>query len=284
MRDTYGARGASDRRAALSIRAVFFSVSQGGETIALLSAAGLDEWLALIDPSGTRSLLTDGLGSTMALTDATGNIVTQYTYDAFGVTTSSGAASLNPFQFTGRENDATGLYYYRARYHDPNRGRFASEDQAGFSAGTNLYVYASDSPVNYTDPSGLTPGDNGLEGNIRHLKNIFPDSTWQRDPDVLVIHLPCRLVIPRLLAQGYQNANSLGYNGPGSAYWNPVGHPGGFEWRTFGPGFHFRMQYPSSCSDPNCTLDQFHIDKYNPIEPGQFWSHIKCDFLGICRQ
>jgi RHS repeat-associated protein len=256
--------------------------SGGTPTANLLTGLSIDQTFTRSDAGGSSTLLIDALGSALALANAPGAVQTQYTFDPFGTTMSSGAASSNAVQFTGRENDGTGLYYYRARYDVPNRGRFASEDPAGWSAGTSLYVYASNSPVNYRDPSGLTPGDNGLEGDIQHLKNIFPNSTWQRDPDVLVIRLPCRLVIPRLLAQGYQNANSWGYNGPGSAFWNPFGHPGGFEWRTYGPAFHFRMQYPSSCNDSNCTLDQFHIDKYNPIEPGQFWPHIRCDFLHLC--
>src|SRR5207247_7932556 len=36
--------------------------------------------------------------------------------------------SSNPFQYTGRENDATGLFHYRARYYNPAMQRFISED------------------------------------------------------------------------------------------------------------------------------------------------------------
>jgi hypothetical protein len=46
--------------------------------------------------------------------------------------------------------------YYRARYYDPGVGRFISEDPIGFDGGdTNLYRYVGNSPLNYTDPSGL---------------------------------------------------------------------------------------------------------------------------------
>jgi len=37
--------------------------------------------------------------------------------------------SSNPFQYTGRENDGTGLYYYRAQYYAPKLHRFLSEDK-----------------------------------------------------------------------------------------------------------------------------------------------------------
>jgi RHS repeat-associated protein len=253
-------------------------------TANLLTELAVDKTFTRTDAGGTTTLLVDALGSALALADGFGTLQTQYTFEPFGKTSVSGAASVNALQFTERENDGTGLYYYRARYYDPQRGRFASEDAAGF-AGINLYAYAENSPTNYNDPLGLAPSDNGLAGDIQHLRNIFPGSSWNASGNSLVIHMPCPRVIQVLSAQGYQNANSWGYNGPGSSYWNPVGHPGGFEWRTNGPGFHFRMQYPSSCSgDPNCTLDQFHIDKYNPIEPGQFWRHIQCDFLHLCDQ
>jgi RHS repeat-associated protein len=53
---------------------------------------------------------------------------TTYSYDPFGAVTISGETSDNPFQYTGRENDGTGLYYYRARYYSPELQRFISED------------------------------------------------------------------------------------------------------------------------------------------------------------
>src|SRR5437762_11013990 len=60
------------------------------------------------------------------------------TFEPFGATTTSGATSANAQQFTGRENDGTGLYFYRARYYDPTFGRFLSEDPIRFQAGANF--------------------------------------------------------------------------------------------------------------------------------------------------
>ncbi len=54
----------------------------------------------------------------------------------------------NPFQYTARELDAeTNLYYYRARYDDPNGGRFLSEDPLAFNAGLNFYNYGGHGPA-----------------------------------------------------------------------------------------------------------------------------------------
>jgi RHS repeat-associated protein len=49
----------------------------------------------------------------------------------------------------------TGLYYYRARYYDPNMGRFVSEDPIQFLSAPNFYPYVGGSPTGATDPSGL---------------------------------------------------------------------------------------------------------------------------------
>jgi RHS repeat-associated protein len=77
--------------------------------------------------------LADGLGSTMATTDASGNIVNTFTYDPYGATTSSTGSQPNAFQFTGQATDATGLQYLRARYYDPSTGTFISSDPMGVS-------------------------------------------------------------------------------------------------------------------------------------------------------
>ncbi len=128
----------------------------GGSPTANVLTGGVDEVFQRTESAGTSAVLTDALGSTVALVDGAGAVQTQYTYEPFGATTSSGAASTNPAQYTGRENDGTGLYYYRARYYNPTLGRFTSEDPLGFGGGdVNVQAYVSDRPTVLRDPSGL---------------------------------------------------------------------------------------------------------------------------------
>lgn len=105
----------------------------------------------------------DGLGSVIASLDSAGATQTSYLYEPFGATTQSGAASGNASKYTGREDDGTGLYYYRARYYSPTLQRFISEDPIGFAGGDiNLYSYVSNNPTNYNDPSGLSVWKTGI--------------------------------------------------------------------------------------------------------------------------
>ncbi len=124
----------------------------------ILPGLGIDEFLTRTDVvAGTTShLLADALGSALALADAVGTVQTEYTYEPFGRTTVTGAATSNPFQYTARENDGTGLYYYRARYYHPQLQRFISEDPIEFEGGdVNLFAYVNNSPVTFADPWGL---------------------------------------------------------------------------------------------------------------------------------
>ena len=127
-------------------------------TANLLTGLGIDEFFQRTDGVGSRALLSDALGSTIALGDNTGTIQTQYTYEPFGYTTQTGSASTNSYKYTGREDDGTGLYYYRARYYHPRMQRFISEDPIGFRGrDRNLYAYVRNHPILFTDPSGLAP-------------------------------------------------------------------------------------------------------------------------------
>lgn len=122
----------------------------------ILTGLGIDERFARNDVTGRTYFLTDALGSTIALTDPTGAIQQQYSYDPYGnVAQANGTAFTNPYQYTGREVDGLGLYYYRARYYSPTLGRFISEDPMGLAAGTNGYVYTENDPLDHTDPLGL---------------------------------------------------------------------------------------------------------------------------------
>jgi RHS repeat-associated protein len=58
------------------------------------------------------------------------------------------------------------LYYYRARYYDPNIGRFLNEDPSDFDGGINFYTYVGNDPANWLDPFGL---DRRSLGDIANL-------------------------------------------------------------------------------------------------------------------
>ncbi|MEW6581547.1 MAG: RHS repeat-associated core domain-containing protein [Actinomycetota bacterium] len=131
----------------------------GAPAADLLVGPGTDEFYARTDPLGvTTSHLTDALGSTIALTGPLGVVTTEYSYDPFGRASTTGVPSANRYQYTGRDNDGTGLQYNRARYYSPDLGRFLSEDPIGFQAGdVNLYAYVNNAPCDSTDPTGLAP-------------------------------------------------------------------------------------------------------------------------------
>ncbi|MDE2245480.1 MAG: type IV secretion protein Rhs, partial [Xanthomonadaceae bacterium] len=82
--------------------------THGGSATSILSGLAVDERFARTDTSGRTDFLTDALNSTIGLTNSSGALVEQYTYDPYGNTTASSSAFNNPFQYTGRENDGTG--------------------------------------------------------------------------------------------------------------------------------------------------------------------------------
>ncbi|WLQ45627.1 RHS repeat-associated core domain-containing protein (plasmid) [Streptomyces laculatispora] len=131
--------------------------NSAGATAATVATSGLDEYLTRTENGTTQVYLTDALGSVIGLANSDGTIATKYAYDPNGTATTTGTASTNPYTFTGRENDTTGLLYYRDRYYDPQTGRFISQDPIGQAGGTNLYQYALSSPTTYTDPTGDNP-------------------------------------------------------------------------------------------------------------------------------
>ncbi len=123
-------------------------------------ANGPDEIVARTNASGnsTAWYLTDNIGSVRQIVDANGNNLYHVNYFTFGgiVPGSESGTGGDRFKFAGREWDSEiGLYYNRARYYDPNTGRFNSEDPSGFSAGdSNLYRYVFNGPTTLTDPTG----------------------------------------------------------------------------------------------------------------------------------
>ncbi|MGH2541748.1 MAG: RHS repeat domain-containing protein, partial [Ardenticatenaceae bacterium] len=142
-----------------------------GSSLDTLYHTGLaiDEVLARYAPLGNKALLTDALMSVIAQANDDESISSFYAYSPYGETMLLGADDGNPLQYTGRENDGTGLYYYRARYYDPVLKRFISEDPIGMTGGINLFMYVSGDPISVRDPTGTLGVSDWLDilkGNI----------------------------------------------------------------------------------------------------------------------
>ena len=146
--------------------------ASGAVAASYAQGLGVDEHWAMQRGGTIAYYQADALGSITSL--STGDT---YTYDSFGNITSNTGNIVNPYRFTGRELDSeTGLYYYRARYHDPSIGRFISEDPISFrGSGTNFYGYVRNNPLSWVDPygfsgwliiysSGASPGANSSMG------------------------------------------------------------------------------------------------------------------------
>src|SRR5205814_10178160 len=119
-----------------------------------LNEPGIDNHIRQTSATtGSSYFLADHLGSTAGLSDDAGNVVEQESYDSYG---NSAGSARTRYGYTGRERDPdTGQLYYRARFYDPQLGRFISEDPAGLVAGINAYAYVGNDPIQWVDPSGL---------------------------------------------------------------------------------------------------------------------------------
>jgi RHS repeat-associated protein len=112
------------------------------------------------DGQGTvRFLMDDDVNSVDHITDT-------YAYDAFGILTASASKStptLNSYLYTGQQFDLDlDMYYLRARYYNPNEGRFwAMDTYEGSQAdpqSLHKYLYCHDNPINHADPMGTDIG------------------------------------------------------------------------------------------------------------------------------
>lgn len=128
---------------------------QSGSLVArYVYGASLDEPLLSISAGGTVTYLHhDRKGNIVATTDNTGAVTNSYAYSPWGESASMSGTTIG---FTGQRYDSeTGLYYFKNRYYSPVLGRFLQPDPALYVDSLNLYEYAHNSPLVYTDPYGL---------------------------------------------------------------------------------------------------------------------------------
>jgi RHS repeat-associated protein len=106
-----------------------------------------------------KYLLTDHLGSVVAVTDGTGTLISEQRYLPFGgVRTDVGSITQTDFGYTGQRQLDMGLMDYKARFFSPSLGRFIQPDtiipNPSDPQTWNRYSYALNNPIRYSDPSG----------------------------------------------------------------------------------------------------------------------------------
>ncbi|PED40794.1 RHS repeat-associated core domain-containing protein [Bacillus cereus] len=109
-----------------------------------------------------RYSINDHLGSSMLELDMQGQIISKeefYPYDGTAVWTARNEIEANykTIRYSGKELDATGLYYYGHRYYMPWAGRWLNPDPAGTVDVLNLYRMVRNNPINLIDKMGLIP-------------------------------------------------------------------------------------------------------------------------------
>jgi RHS repeat-associated protein len=143
-----------------AIHAEWTGAIAGNPAAAYVHGAGIDSPALRLtgstnSPSATETTyLQDGLGSVIGTTSANGTLTANQRFDAWGNRTAA-TGTVPAYGYTGREPDATGMVYYRARYYHPGIARFASRDPMGMVDSVSPYAYVANNPINLADPFGM---------------------------------------------------------------------------------------------------------------------------------
>ncbi|WP_235664448.1 RHS repeat-associated core domain-containing protein [Pseudomonas coronafaciens] len=106
-----------------------------------------------------RYSLGDHLGSSTLELDQQGGLISQESYYPFGGTAwwaarSAVEAKYKTVRYSGKERDASGLYYYGFRYYAPWLQRWINPDVSGEDTDLNLYRMLKNNPLNHVDLKG----------------------------------------------------------------------------------------------------------------------------------
>lgn len=115
-----------------------------------------------IDNGQVRYSYNNLTGSSGLEVDAEGRVISMEEFYPYGgtallVARSQTEVDYKTIRYSGKERDATGLYYYGYRYYQPWAGRWLSADPAETVDGLNLFRMCRNNPVSLRDNDGRSP-------------------------------------------------------------------------------------------------------------------------------
>jgi RHS repeat-associated protein len=164
----------------------------------------------------------DGAGTVRQLTNSAGILTDEYEYDAYGNSFTKVGTTPNNYLYRGEQYDSDlGLYYLRARYYNPQTGRFLSRDPENGKPTDpktlHKYLYASGNPVNRIDPRGR-------EDLVEYAETVV-------EAIRIDIAIACYMVEYISILEDFADGKIPLLNlGPGTVTWTEGGGWGGFEW------------------------------------------------------
>ena len=228
---------------------------------------GTDKLHSMIRDSAVYYFATDEKGTVLGLYDTLGVVQNTYRYDPWGNPESESENVTNPFRYIGRVwDDETGLLYVRARYYDPEIGRFISEDPIGLAGGINTFAYTSGDPVNRVDRTGLA--DCIYDGVATYEWDPFKE-----DWNLVHVRITRKTCVDDVSGGGGGTLQEASQESQGScptfAVFRPVPHPinrNGGEYGMRRSGFHRGLDFLSPIGTPVAAFADGRVSKsdYHP--------------------
>lgn len=152
--------------------------------------------------------ITNLSGDIVGITDSSGELIAEYSYDEWGkllsITTSRennaeqlAIAEINPLRYRGYYYDTeTGYYYLQSRYYDLSICKFINADLPEYAqmqkdehTGNNLFAYCGNNPVNHLDDNGYWKAEvhNGYKGKHKYY------SVSTKRKNIIMVHTTGRL-------------------------------------------------------------------------------------------